>query len=337
MVAITADMAPFATTLAAVPAASLAALTAAPFRPLADPLEAPVDVTRQVGLVGVAAAVLLALAALAARARVRPLPAAGLAMAAAGLVAIAVSDADEAGGRGHVVGVALAALGAWLGERAGLPRLAQAALVLPGAALAVSAMHIEDRPTVIWPTVVVAAALAAAVADADASLARSAAGPPLLAVSAFGMYATIPETGQILPVLVVVVPIALVGAPLGLARLGTAGSGAIVVLLAAVVAEGGQTRAASIVGGLAGLGVLVLEPVARALVPRVRPWPADWRHRRILGLAGLQAVVVLLTSRVAGLRDDLEGSTAIVVAIGVLTLGALVVLVRDVERAAGDR
>ena len=149
--------------------------------------------------------------------------------------------------------------------------------MLPGAAVAVEAMHIEDRPTVIWPTVLVAAALAAAVADADLSLARSAVGPPLLAVSAFGMYVTVPETGQILPVLVVIVPIALVGAPLVLARLGTAGSAAIVVLLAAVVAEGGQQRAASIVGGLASVGVLALEPVARAIVPRARPWPGDWR------------------------------------------------------------
>lgn len=325
MVAITADMASHAGILTLTHAVTLG-----------SPLEAPMDAAREVGAVGVAAALVLAAVALALRSRVRPLPAAGLAMAAAGLVAIAMADNDEAGGSGHVAGVALAAAAGWLGEQLRLPALARALLVVPGAAVAVNAMQIEDRPTVVWPTVVVAAALAVAVALSDRSLARSAAGPPLLAVSVFGMYATVPETGQILPVLVVVVPVALVGAPLALARLGAAGSAAVMVLLAAVVAEGGQVRAASIVGGLASVGVLALEPVARRLVPVARPWPSTWRDRRVLLLAALQAAVVLVTSRVAGIGDDLEVSTAIVVVTGVLTLVALMVLVRDVERAAVD-
>lgn len=317
MLAITADM------------ASLAVASSAP-------LDAPLDAVREVGAVGVAAALVLAAVAVACRDRVRPLPAAGLAMAAAGLIAVAMADADEAGGAGHVAGVALAAAAGWLGERLRLSVVARVLLVVPGAAVAVDAMHIEDRPTVVWPTVVVAAALAAAVALADRSLARSAVGPPLLAISVFGMYATIPETGQILPVLVVVVPVALVGAPLVLARLGSAGSAAVVVLVAAMVAEGGQIRAASIVGGLASVGVLALEPLARRLVPAAGPWPASWRAPRVLALAGLQAVIVLVTSRVAGIRDDLEGSTVIVAVTGVLALVALVVLLRDVERAPGD-
>ena len=46
---------------------------------------------------------------------------------------------------------------------------------------------------------------------------------------------------------------------------------------------------------------------------------------------------MLVAARVAGLRDDLEGSTVIVVVTGVIALGALAVLVRDVERVGGDR
>ncbi len=106
-----------------------------------------------------------------------------------------------------------------------LPLVLRPVLVVPGIAVTVEAMHLADRSTVVWPTVIVASVLAVLVADADESLAGSAVGPPLLAVSIFGMYVTIPETGQILPVLVVAVPIALVGAPLCLARLGAAGSG----------------------------------------------------------------------------------------------------------------
>ena len=104
-----------------------------------------------------------------------------------------------------------------------------------------------------------------------------------------------------------------------------------------MVAEGGQARAASIVGGLATVGVLALEPVARrARPPRACRGPADWRSPRILALAALQVVVVLVMSRVAGLRDDLEGATVIAVVTGVLGLAALVVLLRDVERVPGD-
>ena len=248
-------------------------------------------------MVGLAAAAVLAVAALALRRVRRPLPAAGLAMAAAGLVAVAIADTDEAGGTLHVLGIAAAVAGAWAGRLLRLPLLVRPVLVVPGVAVTVEAMHLADRSTVVWPTVLVAAVLAVLVADADESLAQSAAGPPLLAVSIFGMYVTIPETGQILPVLVVAVPIALVGAPLCLARLGAAGSGAVMALLAAVVAEGGQARAASIVGGLASTGC----PRPRTRGPPSRPRCTGLAGRlacaRILALAALQVVIVLATAR----------------------------------------
>ena len=83
-------------------------------------------------------------------------------------------------------------------------------------------------------------------------------------------------------------------------------------------------------------GVLALEPVARRLAPDAPPWPADWRSRPVLALAGLHVVVVLVVSRVAGLRDDLEGALVISAVVGALALVALVALVRDVERVPGD-
>jgi hypothetical protein len=325
MVAIWPEMAPLAS--------ALGTLLAAPFD---DPLAAPLDAAREVGFVGVVAAAVLALVAMARRDVSHPLPLAGVAMAGAGLLAVAIADTEDAGGILQVLGIAAAGAGAGVGRSLRLPLVVRAALIVPGAAVTVEAMALADRSTVVWPTVVVASVLAVLVADADESLAASAAGPPVLAVSIFGMYITIPETGQILPVLIVAVPIALVGAPLSLARLGAVGSGAVMVLLAAVVAEGGQARAASIVGGLASTGVLALEPVARRLAPDAPPWPADWRSRPVLALAGLHVVVVLVVSRVAGLRDDLEGALVISAVAGALALVALVALVRDVERVPGD-
>jgi hypothetical protein len=301
-------------------------------------LDVPLDAVRAVGWIGlVAAAVLAVVGALAAGAlgaRWRPVPLAGLAMAAAGLYVLDDQFPDD-DWKDLVVGVALAALGAWAASvvTARIARgpsaplglvLLRALAIVPGAAVAQAA---GDRPGALWPTIVGAALLAALAGEADRSLGRSAAGPLLLAAAAAGMYLTVPETGRLLPVLVVLVPVALVGVPLALARLGAAGSAATIVLLAALAGQGGWTRPASIVGALASVGVLALEPVARALVPGTRRWPDVWRSRPVLLLAGLQGVVVLLASRVAGLQDDLAigvAAAAVVLLAGLAALAALV-------------
>ena len=159
--------------------------------------------------------------------------------------------------------------------------------------------------------------LLALLADAHAG------GPPLLAVSILGMYATIPETGQILPVAVVAVPIALVGGPARLARLGTAGAAASVVLLVAVVAEGGQARPASIVGGLASFGVLALEPMARRVAPATAAPPDRWASGAMAVLVAVHVVVVAVASRIAGLRGSGAEALVIVAAAAALGLAAL--------------
>jgi hypothetical protein len=300
----------------------------------------PLGVIRQVAVVGLIAAAGLAVLARsrrgAPRHRGQPLPAAGIALAVAAMVAIDIVD-DGAISAAHVLGLSAAAAGALVAGWFRLPWWTRPLLVLPGAALTVDAMQITDRPGVIGPTVVASAVLAVLVGDTDRIHAGSAAGPPLLAVSIFGMFATIPETGQILPVLVVAVPVALVGGPLRLARLGSAGAAATVVLLAAIVAAGGHFRPASIVGGLASLGVLALEPLARALVASASPPPDDWRSPRLLLLAVVHVIVVAVVARVAGLRQDLATAAVIVALTGGLALAALVALVRHVEYSGEHR
>lgn len=300
--------------------------------------DVPLDVARQVGLVGVVAAI-----ALVAAARLRPVapggrcpvPLAGAVLAAAAMVAITLADGPERFGLRHVIGVTAAGLGALVAARLRLPRAAAPLLVLPGAAITVDAMGITDRLGAVGPAVVAASVMAVLVAEGDAIHAGSAAGPPLLAVSIFGMYATIPETAQILPTLVVAVPVALVGGPARRARLGTAGAAAVVVLLVAIVAEGGQPRAASIVGGVACLGVLALDPLVRAFVPGAGPAPDDWWSPRLWLLVAVHVVVVAIASRVAGLRGDASGAIVIVAVTAALAAGALTVLARNVERETG--
>jgi hypothetical protein len=309
-----------------------------------DALDAPLDMARQVGLVGLAAAAGLALVALIVRRlpggrRLVPLPAAGLALAAASMIAITVAEGPERTGSRQAVGVAGAALGGLVATW--LPWPVRPLLVLPGALLTIDSMGLDDRSEVVVPTAVVAAVLAALVGQADRVHAATAAGPPLL-LAIVGMYITIPETGQILPILVVAVPIALVGGPVRLARLGAAGSAASLALLASIVAEGGQPRAASIVGGLASLGVLALDPVARWLADRVRGWsaappPASWRSPAMVRLVALHLAVVLVASRVAGLREGLKQSTAIAGLTAIVALFALLAFNRDMERGEPHR
>jgi hypothetical protein len=299
-----------------------------------DDLDQSLDVARQVGPVGLIVALGLVLVAHsrghAPGHRRQPLALGGVALAAAALVAIAMSDDGAAVTGTQVLGVSVAGIGAQVASWIRLPVWARPLLVLPGAALTVDAMEIV-RPAVVGPTIVATAVLAVLVAETDRIHAATAAGPPLLAASIFGMYASIPETGTILPVLIVAIPIGAVGGPLRVACLGTAGAEATVVLLAAVVAQGGQHRPASIVGGLATLGVLALEPLARALARRVRPAPENWRSPRLLGLSAMHVIVVFVAARVAGLRHDLRSAVLIVMATAGLALAVLIALDRDAD------
>ncbi len=304
-----------------------------------EALDVPLDMAGQVGYVGLAAAGLVAVASLARPRRGgeprAPLPIAGLALAAAGMVAVTVADSPERTGSRQAVGVAAAAVGGFVAAR--LPWWLRPLLILPGAALVLDSMGLDEQPGVVTPVVILASVLAMLVAETDRVHAATAAGPILMAVSIFGMYVTIPETAQILPVMVVSIPICLMGGPLRLARLGSAGSAATVVLLAAIVAEGGQTRAASIVGGLASLGVLALVPVARALAGRAEPPPGSWRSPWTVQFVALHVLVVLVASRVAGLRETLVAATVIVDLVVLAALFALTVMVRDVERGTSRR
>lgn len=304
-----------------------------------DALEAPLEVARQVGIVGVVAAAALVWLAVrhpVGHSRERPLPAAGAVMAAAALVGIGAADEAESVTAGLVVGVAAAATGALVWAWRDLDWWARPLLLLPGAALAVDAAQTTVRASVVSSTIVAAAVLSVLVGETDRIHARSAAAPPLLAMSMLGVYATIPETREILPVLVVAVPIALVGGPLRLARLGAPGAAATVVLLTAIVVQGGEARPASIVGGLASFGVLALEPVARAVVRSPRAAPDRWRSRRMLALVAVHSVVILVGGRIAGLRQSLAAATAIVAVVSGVALVALAVLARDVDRDDED-
>ena len=89
----------------------------------------------------------------------------------------------------------------------------------------------------------------------------------LVAVSAVGVYYTVPDTELPLVLLGAAVPFALISFPQPLRRMGAAGTAALMGVFAWVIVVGGQGRAGSVVAGFATLGLLLVEPLARR-IPR---------------------------------------------------------------------
>ena len=156
---------------------------------------------------------------------------------------------------------------------------------------------------------------------------------PLLAVSVAGVWATVPDVEAAVVALGAALPPALLGWPSPLARsglvaLGLAGSLASAGLLVWVVATGGAGRPGSMVGGLACLGVLGVEPVARRLAgrgPAGPPLPAPL-------LAAAHLVLVAVAARVVGRRETVAEALPLALA----TLGVAVAFaVLALRRIAG--
>jgi hypothetical protein len=158
---------------------------------------------------------------------------------------------------------------------------------------------------------------------------------PLWAVSVAGVWATVPDVESAVVVLGAALPPALLGWPSPLARhglvaLGVAGSLASAGLLVWVAATDGAGRPGSMVGGLACLGVLGVEPLARRLAgrgPGGPPLPAA-------ALLAAHLVLVAVASRVVGRRDTVAQALPLAAAVLVV---ALVVAVAALRRTAPAR
>jgi hypothetical protein len=218
------------------------------------------------------------------------------------------------------------------GRLPGGATLLGAALAVPGAWLVV---HAEPIQPIGWIQlllgvgIVVGGALAA---DFDRRWRRVGAPPVLLAISLFGVYVTVPDTEQALVVLGASLPLALPGAigwPRALNSLGSAGAFGAVGLLAWTVGAGGAARHSAIVGGLACLGLFVVEPVGRALAGGRSRILGAVPDRRIWALAAVAAghlALVYVCARMAGLRDTVAvagwiAGGALLLAVAALSLG----------------
>jgi hypothetical protein len=262
-------------------------------------------------LVGVAASGLWRLR------RRRPFPVAGVLIATAGAVAVVRVERPVPG---LVLGLLL--LGVTGAVIDATPRLRPLlpALALPGALVVATGVEVSQS----WAPFALGIAVAgggALVADFDRRWSARPLSPAMLVVSLAGVFLTVPETKEALPVLGAALPLALLGWPTNLASLGAGGSLASTGLLVWTVGQGGTFRDSAIVGGVACLGLLATEPLAR-----LAHSPPDGRRLPrppgvLVAMVAAHVVVVVLAARVAGLGDDL--GVAVVLAALTLFAGGL--------------
>jgi hypothetical protein len=265
--------------------------------------------------------------------RRRPLPAAGLLLV--GATAWGLREAVTLP-TGLVQGLVLLAGAGFVAELVPAPRLAGAVLAIPGAWLISSRGDLVDTEWIralVMAFTVIGGTLAA---DFDNRFRNAGFPPVLVAVSVVGVYFSVPDTEQASVLVGAALPLMALGWPRALAGLGSAGAYAVIGLLAWTTAAGGYGRPSSIVGGIACLGLLAVEPLARAVRPAASS-VLDAVAQRWWGAVPVGAshlVLVFVASRWAGLQPTVDGAALIValelcVAIVVtMTLTALVARAR---------
>lgn len=254
-------------------------------------------------------------------------PIAGAA-AAGGIVATWQWD-DRVGWR-LVISVLLVLVGVWVVKAMRLPSSFAILGCLPGAWLSATGFP-SSHPR--WSAVIVILGipiLGWCVAVTDEVSQHLALGPGLVAVSLIGIMLTVPDTERALAAVGVMVPIAVAGWPLRLARVGWAGSFAVVVPGVWMVVADGWARGGAVVGGLASFGVLLVYPTAKWL-DQPRGSLPDWLRRgRGLPVAAVHVFLVFIASRVAGLQKSAAEAALIAGAVLVVT-GAGLLRGRTVE------
>ncbi len=207
--------------------------------------------------------------------------------------------------------------------------LLPALLALPGAWWLAIRAELPGEAWVGWyaaAVVVVAAPLIASFDDNDIDRSW---GPGLWLVTAAGVFAAVPDTEEALVLLGASIPVAFLGWPLRLVRIGP-GAYPLVAVFVWVAVWGGRGRPASIVAVTACLGILLIEPIiGRTKWARGRYFPSGFAG--VLSVGATHVSVVLIASRWAAGQTSVA-MAALVGAIALLVgTAVLILLLRQTE------
>ena len=255
-------------------------------------------------------------------------PLAGLLAAGAALAAL---EATDQGAPGLVRAVAILGSVGLLLDAARPPALVQLVLLGAGGWILATQTGVPPFAWVQWLVGVTAVVGGVLAADLDRRWAAEGLAGPLLAVSAVGLYFTVPDTEHARILAGAVLPIALLCWPFALLRLGTGGAAAALGLFAWTAAIDGVGRPATAIAGVLCIGLLAIEPLSRWLSRRsVSPLEALRRLPMLLNAPAASAVhlgVVLVASRAISRLWQHTPRTAIAGGIlvgGTTAIGALV-------------
>jgi hypothetical protein len=200
-----------------------------------------------------------------------------------------------------VMGLALVWLGVAVAGLTPRPLPAGMLLALPGAWRLVAGHHFAGPSWIPWVIVLGTAIAGPLAAETDRDLGRTGLGPVMWLFVVGAVYSTVPDTELALVLLGVAIPLALLGLPFRLARLGEGGAAASSGLLLWMAAQEGWARPGSLVGTLGALALLVTFPIGH----RLRRWfrfELRWsRTRRMVVVLVAQFVLAMWAARVAGL------------------------------------
>ncbi|MEO5838821.1 MAG: hypothetical protein ABIQ73_21630 [Acidimicrobiales bacterium] len=275
------------------------------------------------GLVALAITVVVGLVWWRLRPTASPLPIVGLAATAA--AAYAVRDAVFLPDR-VVLALSLLTVAGLVVDVFRLPVLYLLVAAIPGAIVLDSApapLEMRWVRLLVFATTVLGGV---ALASFDRRWARHGLGAPLVALWAAGVYMTVPDTEAALAVLGATLVVAIGAWPLRLGSFGACGALPMAGLIAWSSRFAGTGRPSSIVGAVACIGFIAVEPATRML-RRGGPGPIDVLARPERGqwwtlpaVVPVQLVLVFVAARVAGLGHRVDRAVAIVAAEGILAL-----------------
>ncbi|MEX0666256.1 MAG: hypothetical protein WD598_16000 [Acidimicrobiia bacterium] len=275
-------------------------------------------------LVALAGSAVIAVTALAYqrwRATNRVFPVAGLVGVGAAILALRETDAVLGDADDLYRGLAALAAAGLVAAIPKVPWFVRLVTLVPGAVLVSDAASSVTHSKIggDWVRVLVLVAVVAAgtaIVGFDRHYARDGLGPVALAVTAGGVFLCVPDTEQALSLVGAFAAVALLGWPKPLCSLGAAGAAPAVGLVAWTTAVGGRGRPASIVGGIACVGLLLLEPAVRSLLrSRARPAPREPWSRDALVIVAIHLGVVVLCSRLAGSRSSATVAAVVVIVV----------------------